>query len=117
MPDIVMERTGAPMLIGNVLGHTAAAGIVCLTGVSNAGHAFNLDIGWLNRTLVLDHNVVFGSVNANRRHYVMAADALVRADGHWLDRLITRRLPLDRRNEALEAGLDDVKVIIEFPQT
>ena len=49
-----------------------AAGIVCLAGVP-AGQDFDLDVGGLNRTMVLDNDVVFGSVNANRRHYEMAA--------------------------------------------
>ena len=52
--------------------------------------------------MVLDNDVVFGTVNANRRHYEMAADALARADKRWLGRLITRRVPLERWSEALE---------------
>ena len=56
-------------------------------------------------------------VNANRRHYELAAQALRRADPKWLGRLIMRRVPLERWSEALEQGPDDVKVIVEFPQT
>jgi glucose 1-dehydrogenase len=115
-PDIIMECTAAPALIRDVLGMTAPAGILCLTGVSDCGHALDLDLGWLNRALVLNNDVVFGSVNANRRHYELAAEALRRADPQWLSRLITRRVPLERWCEALERRPDDVKVIIEFPQ-
>jgi predicted lipid-binding transport protein (Tim44 family) len=57
---------------------------------------------------------VFGSVNANRRHYQDAAAALARADRGWLQRLITRRIPMERFAEALEHRPDDVKVTIEF---
>lgn len=71
-------------------------GIVCLTGVTSSRRSIPIDIGALNRELVLENNVVFGSVNANRRHYEQAADALARADAGWLDRLITRRIPLAR---------------------
>ena len=53
--------------------------------------------------MVLENDVVFGSVNANRRHYRAAADALAKADKDWLGRLITRRVPLDRWQEAFEA--------------
>jgi threonine dehydrogenase-like Zn-dependent dehydrogenase len=116
-PDIVMECTGAPPLIHDILGRTAPTGIVCLTGVSNSGHALDVDVGWLNRTLVLDNQVVFGTVNANRRHYELAAEALARADRKWLGGLITRRVPLERWSEALEHRPDDVKVVVEFPQT
>jgi len=114
-PDIIMECTAVPSLVRDVLGRTAATGIVCLTGVSSPGHSLDVDVGWLNRTLVLDNHVVFGTVNANRRHYALAADALAHADPKWLGRLITRRVPLHRWSEALEARPGDVKVIVEFP--
>jgi len=115
-PDIIMECTGVPSLIRDMLGLTAPSGIVCLTGVTNCGHALDLDLGWLNRTLVLNNDVVFGTVNANRRHYELAAQAIRCADPKWLGRLITRRVPLERWSEALERRPEDVKVIIEFPQ-
>jgi len=113
-PDILMECTGAPALIAEILGRTAPAGIVCLVGVTAPGHEFTLDIGRLNRTLVLDNDTVFGVVNANRQHYEIAADALKRADRSWLGRLITRRLPVDRWTEAVERRPGDIKVVIDF---
>jgi len=113
-PDVLMECTGAPAVISGCLGAAGAAGIVCLTGVTEPGQRFELDIGGLNRTLVLDNSVVFGTVNANRRHYELAAQALARADKSWLERLITRRVPLERWNEALEHRRGDIKVIIDF---
>jgi threonine dehydrogenase-like Zn-dependent dehydrogenase len=63
---------------------------------------------------VLDNDVVFGSVNANRRHYELAAKTLLRADKAWLSRLITRRVPLERWHEALEPRPGDIKVVIDF---
>jgi hypothetical protein len=44
----------------------------------------------------------------------MAADALAKADRAWLDRLITRRVPLDRWSEALEHRKGDIKSVIDF---
>jgi len=44
----------------------------------------------------------------------LAAQALARADKSWLERLITRRVPLERWNEALEHRRGDIKVIIDF---
>ena len=79
-----MECTGAAAVIRDCLGAAAPAGIVCLTGVTEPGKTFDLDIGRLNRKMVLDNDTVFGSVNANRRHYEMAAEALARADKRWL---------------------------------
>jgi threonine dehydrogenase-like Zn-dependent dehydrogenase len=114
-PDIIIECTGAPSLVRDVPGRTAAAGIVCLTGVSNPC-TLDVDVGWVNRNLVLNNQVIFGTVNANRRHYELAAEALAHADRKWLGRLITRRVPLERWNEALEVRPDDVKVVVEFPR-
>ncbi|MCW2905086.1 MAG: Alcohol dehydrogenase GroES domain protein [Streptosporangiaceae bacterium] len=113
-PDIIIEATGVPQVIVDTMGSTAAAGIVCLTGVSAPGDKVEIDAGAINREMVLGNDVVFGSVNANRHHYEMAADALAKADRSWLDRLITRRLPLDRAAEALEPDRDDVKVVVEL---
>ena len=81
---------------------------------TSGGRTIGLDAGDLNRRIVLENDLVFGSVNANRRHYVAAADALARADRAWLERLITRRVPLDRWHEALAREPDDIKVVVEL---
>ncbi len=112
--DIVLECTGAASVILDVMSRAAPDGIVCLAGVSAAGHKVSFDIGGLNRNMVLDNDVVFGSVNANRHHYQMAADALAMADKNWLSRLITRRVPLSRWREAFEQRPDDIKVLVDF---
>jgi threonine dehydrogenase-like Zn-dependent dehydrogenase len=113
-PDIIIEATGASEVVLDAMSHTGANGIVCLTGISSGGHSISLDAGLLNRSLVLENDVVFGSVNANLRHYEAAADALARADRAWLERLITRRVPLDRWHEALEREPHDIKVVVEL---
>jgi threonine dehydrogenase-like Zn-dependent dehydrogenase len=113
-PDIVIECTGAPAVIVDVFGRTAPDGIVCLAGVSSGGRKFPLDIGGLNREMVLENHVVFGSVNANRAHYAAAADALAKADRDWLAGLVTRRVPLARWREAFERREDDIKVVVDF---
>jgi threonine dehydrogenase-like Zn-dependent dehydrogenase len=112
--DIVMECTAAPALIVESMARCAPSGIVCLLGVSPPGRKTEFDIGGFNRKLVLGNEVVFGAVNANRLHYREAADALARADRSWLDRLITRRVPLSRWREAFTPRPDDIKVVLEF---
>jgi glucose 1-dehydrogenase len=112
--DIVLECTGVGTLILDVLHVVAPSGIVCLTGVSSGGRTLPFDIEHLNRSLVLENNVVFGTVNANRRHYEQAADALIRADRDWLHGLITRTVPLDEWQSALTRREDDVKPVIRF---
>jgi threonine dehydrogenase-like Zn-dependent dehydrogenase len=82
--------------------------------VSSGGRPLDFDIGGFNRDLVLENDVVFGTVNGNRRHYEAAAEALARADRGWLRRLITRRVPLADWQDALERRPDDVKVVVEL---
>ena len=114
-PDIVVECTGAGSVVLDVLGRNAPDGVVCLTGVSSGGHKLAFDVGDLNRSMVLENDLVFGSVNANRRHYRAAALALARADKAWLARVITRRVLLARWQEAFALrGRDDVKVVLDF---
>ena len=112
--DIILECTGVAQLVVDAMTHTAPGAIVCLTGVSARGRSLTVDIGSLNNDLVLENDVVFGSVNANRRHFKAAAQALADADRSWLERLITRRVPLERWHEALERRPDDVKTVIEL---
>jgi hypothetical protein len=88
--------------------------IVCLTGVSAAGAESMVDPGLLNRNMVLNNNVLFGSVNANRRHYELAAAALAQADRDWLAGLITRRVPLSEWADAYARRLDDIKTVLTF---
>jgi threonine dehydrogenase-like Zn-dependent dehydrogenase len=113
-PDIVLECTGASPVVLEVLDRVAPDGVVCLTGVSSGGRQFPFDVGAHNRAMVLQNHVVFGSVNANRRHYAAAADALAKADPKWLQGLITRRVPLSRWQEAFERRPDDIKVVLDF---
>ncbi len=109
-----MECTGAPSVVRDVLARTASAGIVCLVGVTATGHKFDVDIGAFNRTMVLDNDTIFGTVNANRAHYEMAGEVLRRADKAWLDGLITRGVPVEQWTKALERQDDDIKVIVDF---
>jgi threonine dehydrogenase-like Zn-dependent dehydrogenase len=112
-PDVVLECTGVAELVAGAMQHTAPGAIVCLTGVSPS-RTLSLDIGALNRELVLENDVVFGSVNANRRHFEQAVKALTQADQDWLKRLITRSVPFESWQDALERGDDDIKVVVEF---
>jgi threonine dehydrogenase-like Zn-dependent dehydrogenase len=113
-PDVVIEATGVPRLVWAAISMTAAYGITCLTGVSGAGHKLDVDLGGTNRSIVLDNDVVVGSVNANLRHYGAAAEVLAKADNAWLRRLISRRVPLADYRQAFEAGPDDIKVVLSL---
>jgi threonine dehydrogenase-like Zn-dependent dehydrogenase len=112
--DIVIECTGAPKVIAQAVAGSSPGGIVCLTGLGGKTHVASFDIATLNQSLVLENRVVFGSVNANRRHYEDAAWALARAERRWLERIITRKVALDDWHEAYEKREHDVKTVLCF---
>ncbi len=113
-PDIVVECTGVGSLVFDAMDAMAPNGVLCLTGVSPKGRALGVDAGEVNRHMVLENDVVFGSVNANRAHYEAAAQALAKADPAWLARLVSRQVPLERWQEAYQRQPDDVKVLLRF---
>ncbi|WFE25168.1 glucose 1-dehydrogenase [Solwaraspora sp. WMMD791] len=112
-PDVIIECTGAPPVVHDVFGKLAPNGVGCLTGINASAHHVELDLNELNRCLVLKNNVIFGTVNANRRHWRQAADALARADHDCLMAMITHRYGLDDYAQAY-AEQGGIKTVIEF---
>jgi threonine dehydrogenase-like Zn-dependent dehydrogenase len=112
--DIVLECTGSGPVMRQCLEGLAPNGIACLVGFGGGGKPDTTDLTALNRKLVLNNNVVFGTVNANRRHYQSAVEALLKADNKWLVRLISREVPLESWSSALVRQPDDVKPVIVF---
>jgi glucose 1-dehydrogenase len=113
--DIVIECTGHVQMLLEAGPQHVRQRITCLTGVSPAGAESTVDPGLLNRNMVLQNSVLFGSVNANRHHYEQAAKALAQADPGWLAGLITRQVPLDRWEDAYTRKPDDIKTTLGFP--
>lgn len=111
--DAIIECTGVSSLVLDAMEHVGPGGVVCLTGVSSGGRTVQVDEGALNRSMVLSNEAVVGSVNANRRHYEAGADALAKADRDWLAKVVSRKVPLDQWQQALERQPDDVKVVVE----
>ncbi len=112
--DVALECTGVGELVHDVLEASPPDGIVCLAGVSSGTRTIPVNLTALNKQMVLENNVVFGVVNANLRHYRAAVTALSQAERPWLERLVSRRVPVDRWHEALVRGPDDVKPVIAF---
>ena len=115
-PDVIVECTGVGQVIGDALQCIGAGGIVCLTGVGSGGAASGFATADLAAEMVLRNNVVVGSVNANKRHWYKASEALARADRAWLGRLVTRRVPPQSFSSALARRPDDIKVVLQFSE-
>ena len=113
-PDVVIECTGVGAVIVDSMRKVGAGGVVCLTGVGSGGPGSGLSPADVARELVLQNNVIVGSVNANRRHFYRAAEALAAADRAWLAQLISRRVPPADIADALQRDPDDIKVVVDF---
>ncbi|MEG3613823.1 glucose 1-dehydrogenase [Isoptericola haloaureus] len=113
-PDVIVECTGAPSVVVDTFTSTRPYGITVLTGVSSAGRHVPVDAGAANRSVVLENDVIVGSVNANLAHYRTGADVLAQADHNWLAGLVTRRVPLHRATEAFDPQGDDIKVVVDI---
>lgn len=113
-PEIVVECTGSDQVVVDVLAQTARNSTVCLAGVSSGARKVALAASSFNDAMVLENDLVFGSVNANRRHYLAALVALEQADKAWLARLITRRVALADFHDAFTPRADDVKVVLDL---
>jgi threonine dehydrogenase-like Zn-dependent dehydrogenase len=112
--DVVIECTGLGPVGRSAARRLASGGIMCLTGIMNLDPNFDTDATTMNRNMVLHNQVLFGTVNAGRRHWEQAAEALATADPAWLGALITRRVPLASWTEALDRQPEDIKVVVDL---
>ena len=115
-PDIIVECTGVGQVIADAIQAVGAGGVVCLTGVGSGGRTVGLPTADVAAAVVLQNNVVVGSVNANKRHWYRAGQVLSRADPAWLGRLITRREAPEDFKHALTRQPGDIKVVIQFSE-
>ena len=115
-PDVIMECTGVGQVIAEAIATIGASGVVCLTGVGHGGAVPTIPMANVASAAVLKNNVVFGSVNANKRHWYKAGEALARADHAWLSRLITRCERPEDFAKTLERRSEDIKAVIQFAE-
>jgi len=113
-PDVILECTGVGDVISESIAVVGASGVVCLTGVGHGGKLPMIPTANVASDAVLKNNVVFGSVNANKRHWYKAGEYLARADRAWLAKLITRCERPEGFAKALERRSEDIKVIVQF---
>lgn len=112
--DILIECTGVPSVIAEMLRRGGPATISCLMGMSPHEVVIPIDVAGLNQRLVRQNGIVIGSVNSNRTHYEAANAALGGADVAWLRRLLSREVPLSDFADAFDRRQDDIKVVLRL---
>jgi threonine dehydrogenase-like Zn-dependent dehydrogenase len=115
-PDVILECTGVGQVIQDSIRGIGAGGVVCLTGVGTGGPTVGPAVADVGAAVVLKNNVVVGSVNANKRHWYKAAQALASADRSWLRGLVSRCERPECYTRALQRQPDDIKVVIQFAE-
>jgi len=113
-PDTIIECTGVGQVISESIQKLGANGILCLAGIGHGGTVRSVSLANVAASAVLRNNVIFGSVNANKRHWYKASQFLAKADRKWLSKLITRVERPENFMSALERKPDDIKVVIQF---
>lgn len=115
---LLFESTGVASLEFSLLDALGPNGVYVLTGIPGGERPLQIPGAELIRQLVLDNQVMVGSVNAARDHYQMAVDDLMQARLLWGDhvqKLITHRHPYTDFESALrDHPADEIKSVIEW---
>ena len=77
-PDVIVECTGVGQVISDSAQTIATGGVVCLTGGGSGGRTAQHTTADIASQMVLRNLVIVGSVNANKRHWYKAGEALAR---------------------------------------
>jgi len=116
--DLILEATGVPSLAFNLLDGLTTNGVYVLTGIPGGDRPLQIPGAELIRQLVLNNQLMFGSVNAARDHYQMAVTDLLEAQSRWgshLSELITHRIPYTNFQSAFQHHpADEIKTVIEW---
>ncbi|HSB80926.1 MAG TPA: glucose 1-dehydrogenase [Candidatus Methylomirabilis sp.] len=116
--ELILEATGIAALEFNLLDALAPDGIYVLTGIPGGNRPLEIPGAELMRRVVLDNQVLVGSVNAARDHFQMAVNDLAHAHLLWgdhVEKLITRRHPSSEFEVALrQHPAEEIKSVIEW---
>jgi glucose 1-dehydrogenase len=116
--ELVLEATGVAALEFNLLDSLGVNGVYVLTGIPGGSRPLQIQGAELIRRLVLDNQVMVGSVNAAQAHFQLAVDDLLRARQVWadhVDHLISHRLSFREFRQALtHHDAEEIKVVLEW---
>jgi len=116
--DLVLDASGIASLEFNLLDALGRNGAYVITGIPGGDHPLQIAGAELVRQLVLDNQVMVGSVNAARGHFQMGVDDLAQAQLRWgahIAALITNRYPFSQFAQLVEQHPPDaIKEVIEW---
>ena len=115
--DLAIEATGVASVAFHGMQVLGPNGVLCLLSVTGGSKSADQPIDKINQQLVLGNQVVFGSVNANPRHFAMGVKDFTVIEKKWpgvLKQLITTRLPWDQYDHWFGQRGSGIKTTLEI---
>jgi threonine dehydrogenase-like Zn-dependent dehydrogenase len=113
--DVVYEAVGASPLAFEVIEHLGPNGVFIFTGVPGRKGAVEVDTDFIMKDVVLNNQVILGSVNAPPHCFASAVRDLGVAMERWPDAvraLITARYPLSQALQPLTTDVGGIKNVV-----
>jgi threonine dehydrogenase-like Zn-dependent dehydrogenase len=114
--DVLLEATGSAALSLAALPAIGKNGVMILTGVPGGVAELKIDAQQIMRALVLENQLLYGTVNAGPRAFKHAIADLGEFETRWpkqVRALITGRFPPENIGDVL-SGKDAIKSVIKF---
>jgi glucose 1-dehydrogenase len=118
--DVVYEATGASSVAFDVLKHLGPNAVFVFTGVPGRKGPIPVDTDEIMRNMVLNNQVVFGSVNAPPQAFQSAIQHLGVFAQRWPETLrsvISARFPIERALDALQSQPGGVKNVVAIAKS
>jgi len=113
--DLVYEAVGASGFAFEVIKHLGPNGVFIFTGVPGHKGPIQVDTDYIMRDVVLNNQVILGSVNAPPQSFQAAIRDLGAFMQKWPDAvhaLITARFPIEQATRPLAPGVGGIKNVI-----
>lgn len=118
--DVVYEATGASGVAFDVLKHLGPNAVFVFTGVPGRKAPIPVDTDQIMRNMVLNNQLVLGSVNAPPQAFQSAIQHLGQFKQQWpeaIRSMITGRFAIDRALDALKDKPGTIKNVIAIAQS
>jgi threonine dehydrogenase-like Zn-dependent dehydrogenase len=115
--DIAIEATGVSSVAFDSMQILGCNAVLCLLSITAGSKAAELPIDKINLQLVERNQLVFGSVNANPRHFAMGVKDFSTIERKWpgvLKQLITTRLPWEQYGKWFGQRGSGIKTTLEI---
>ncbi len=115
--DLILEATGSANLAFAALPAMGTNGGMIYTGVPGGKSEVTIDAQRIMRDLVLENQVIYGTVNAGPLAFEHAIADLAKFEARWPKQtraLITGRFPPEKIGDVLSGGKGAIKSVIQF---